>query len=104
VTQLPQVLRNSWAERTPVAFETAKKRRLTHEANALDGLIAAGKIREIDREHVIFIVRTLVHPGSRVGLDRVDLPTKPARGCPRISSIYLRVETMIGCPCLAFHH
>jgi len=35
------------------------------KANALDRLVAVGKIREIDREHVTFIVRTLVHPPER---------------------------------------
>jgi hypothetical protein len=32
---------------------------------ALDRLVAAGKIREIDRERVTFIVRTIVHPPER---------------------------------------
>jgi hypothetical protein len=35
------------------------------KANALDRLVAAGKIREIDRECVTFIVRTIVHPPKR---------------------------------------
>jgi hypothetical protein len=35
------------------------------KANALDRLIAAGRIREIDRERVTFIVRTIVHPPER---------------------------------------
>lgn len=32
---------------------------------ALDRLMAAGKIREIDRERVTFIVRTIVRPPER---------------------------------------
>jgi hypothetical protein len=32
------------------------------KAEALDRLVAAGKIREIDRERVTFIVRTIIHP------------------------------------------
>ena len=31
----------------------------------LDRLVAAGKIREIDRELVTFILRTIVHPPER---------------------------------------
>jgi hypothetical protein len=34
-------------------------------ASALDRLVAAGKIREIDRERVTFMVRTIVHPPDR---------------------------------------
>jgi len=37
------------------------------KANALDRLVAAGTIGEIDREHVNFIVRTIVHPPERPG-------------------------------------
>ena len=32
------------------------------KADELDELVASGEIREIDREHVTFIVRTIVHP------------------------------------------
>ena len=35
------------------------------KANALDRLVAAGTIRDIDREHVRFIVRKIVHPPER---------------------------------------
>jgi hypothetical protein len=35
------------------------------KANALDRLVAAGKLREIDREHVRFIVRRIVDPPER---------------------------------------
>jgi hypothetical protein len=35
------------------------------EANALDRLVAAGKIRETDRERVTFIVRTIIYPPQR---------------------------------------
>jgi hypothetical protein len=34
-------------------------------ANALDRLVAAETIREIDRKHVTFIVRKIVHPPER---------------------------------------
>ena len=34
-------------------------------ANALDRLVAAGKIRETDRERVTFIVRTIIYPPQR---------------------------------------
>jgi hypothetical protein len=35
------------------------------KANALDRLVAAGKIKERDRERVRFILRTIVHPPAR---------------------------------------
>ena len=35
------------------------------KTNELDRLIAAGRIREIDREHVRFIVRRIVQPPER---------------------------------------
>ena len=35
------------------------------KTDELDRLVAAGKIREIDRERVTFIVRTIVHPPER---------------------------------------
>jgi hypothetical protein len=35
------------------------------KTNELDRLITAGEIREIDRERVRFIVRTIVHPPER---------------------------------------
>jgi hypothetical protein len=35
------------------------------KANALDRLVATGKIREIDRERVRFIVRRIVQPPER---------------------------------------
>ena len=35
------------------------------KTDGLDRLVAAGKIREIDRERVRFIVRTIVHPPVR---------------------------------------
>jgi hypothetical protein len=38
---------------------------LQWKANALDRLVAAGKIREIDRERVTFIVRLIAHPPKR---------------------------------------
>ena len=35
------------------------------KANALDRLVAAGTIREMDRERVKFVVRRIVHPAVR---------------------------------------
>ncbi|MGB6439439.1 MAG: hypothetical protein WBE89_08980 [Methyloceanibacter sp.] len=47
-------------------LRNGKEKRLPGlKANALDRLVAVGKIREIDREHVTFIVRTIVHPPER---------------------------------------
>ena len=55
-----------WAEGCPVAFEEWERGNLPQfKADALDRLVAAGKIREIDRERVTFIVRTIVHPPER---------------------------------------
>jgi hypothetical protein len=53
-----------WAEGCPVAFEDneADEEIARWSPIALDRLVAAGKIREIDRERVTFIVRTIVHP------------------------------------------
>jgi hypothetical protein len=52
-----------WAEGCPVAFEEWERDSIPQlKANALDRLVAAGKIREIDRDRVTFIVRTIVHP------------------------------------------
>ena len=41
------------------------------KTDELDRLVAAGKIREIDREHVRFIVRRIVQPPER--------PDEPAK-------------------------
>ena len=41
------------------------------KADELDRLVAAGTIREIDREHVRFIVRRIVQPPAR--------PDEPAK-------------------------
>jgi hypothetical protein len=47
-------------------LRNGKEKRLPGlKANALHRLVDVGKIREIDREHVTFIVRTLVHPPER---------------------------------------
>ena len=52
-----------WAEGCPVVFEEWEKDAIPQlKANALDRLVAAGKIREIDRERVTFIVHKIVHP------------------------------------------
>jgi hypothetical protein len=54
---------HEWAEGCPIAFEEWEKDSIPgFEANALDRLVAAGKIREQDRERVTFIIRTIVHP------------------------------------------
>jgi hypothetical protein len=47
----------------PLAFEEWEKESIPRmEANALDQLVATGKIRVIDRERVTFIVLTIVLP------------------------------------------
>jgi hypothetical protein len=56
-------LLSDWAEGCPVAFEKWEEDDIPRlKANALDRLVAAGKISEMDRERVTFIVRTIVHP------------------------------------------
>jgi len=56
-------LLSDWAEGCPVAFEEWEEDDIPRlKANALDRLVAAGKISEMDRERVTFIVRTIVHP------------------------------------------
>jgi hypothetical protein len=35
------------------------------QAHELDRLVAAGEIREVDRERVAFIITTIVHPPER---------------------------------------
>ena len=55
-----------WAEGCPIAFEEGEEETIAcMEANALDRLVAAGKIRDEDRERVQFIVRVLVSPPKR---------------------------------------
>ena len=52
---------SDWAEDCPRAFEQWELENIPQwKANALDRLVAAGKIREIDRERVTFIVWTIV--------------------------------------------
>ena len=52
--------------RYPVALEEWELDKIPQlKANALHRLVAAGKIREIDRERVRFIIRTIVHPPAR---------------------------------------
>ena len=54
------------AEGCPVAFEEWEVESISQwKANALDRLVAAGTIRDIDRENVRFIVRKIVHPPER---------------------------------------
>ena len=58
-----------WAEGAPTAFEENEDEKISRmEADALDRLVAAGKIRDTDRDRVTFIVRVLVPP-----LERADL-------------------------------
>jgi hypothetical protein len=55
-----------WAEGCPVALEEWEMERIPQlKANALDRLVAAGRIKESDRERVRFILRTIVHPPAR---------------------------------------
>jgi hypothetical protein len=57
---------HEWAEDCPVAFEEWEREKIPClKANAVDQLVAAGRIREIDRERVTFMVRTIVHPPER---------------------------------------
>ncbi len=57
---------HEWAEGCPIAFEEGEEETIAcMEANALDRLVAAGKIRDEDRERVQFIVRVLVSPPKR---------------------------------------
>jgi hypothetical protein len=44
------------------------------KTDELDRLVAAGKIREFNREHVTFIVRTIVHPPERADNYLNDVP------------------------------
>jgi hypothetical protein len=54
---------SDWAEGCPVALEEWEMENVPQwKANALDRLVAAGKIKETDRERVTLIVRTVVHP------------------------------------------
>jgi hypothetical protein len=56
-----------WAEGCPMAFEEWEKENIPqYKTNALDRLVAAGEIREIDREQVRFIVRRIVQPPERL--------------------------------------
>jgi len=59
---------HEWAEGAPIAFEEGEGDEETiarMEANALDRLVAAGKIRDEHRDNVTFIVRQLVSPPKR---------------------------------------
>ncbi len=59
---------HEWAEGCPIAFKEGEDDDETiarMEANALDRLVAAGKIGERHRERVTFIVQTLVSPPAR---------------------------------------
>src|SRR5262245_58771749 len=54
---------SDWAEGCPIAVEEWEMENVPQwKAEALDRLVAAGKIREIDHERVTFIVRTIIHP------------------------------------------
>jgi hypothetical protein len=55
-----------WVEGCPVALEEWERESMPQwKAKTLDRLVAAGKIRDKDRERVRFIVRTIVHPPKR---------------------------------------
>jgi hypothetical protein len=57
---------HDWAEGCPVALEEWEMENVPQwRAHALDRLIAVREVREIDRERVTFIVRTIVHPPER---------------------------------------
>jgi hypothetical protein len=54
-----------WAPDFPLAFESEAEKEALYpglKATALDNLVAAGKIRECDRERVIFIVDLFPSP------------------------------------------
>jgi len=54
---------SDWAQECPVALEEWEMENVPQwRAEALDRLVAAGKIREIDRKRVTFIARTIAHP------------------------------------------
>ncbi len=56
---------SDWAPGCPIGFESKEEREALDpgvRAHALDNLIAAGKIRERDRERVVFVVRTFARP------------------------------------------
>jgi len=66
----PGLCLSDWAEACPVALEGSGMENIPQfRANALDRLVAAGKIREIDRDRVTFIVRT-IHPPRADSLAR----------------------------------
>ena len=57
---------SEWAEGAPLAFEKGEEETIARmKANALDRLVAAGKIEDQDRERVQFIVYILVDPPKR---------------------------------------
>ena len=59
---------HEWAEGAPIAFDEGEGDEETIallEANALDRLVAAGKIRDEHRDKVTFIVRQLVSSSKR---------------------------------------
>jgi hypothetical protein len=49
----------------PVVVPDPAARALHNETEELDRLVAAGTLRAIDREHVRFSVRRIVHPPER---------------------------------------
>lgn len=56
---------HEWAPGCPRAFQSAEERQALYpgfRAAALDNLIAACRIRDRDREQVMFLVRVLVRP------------------------------------------
>ena len=68
---------SDWASGCPVALKSDEEEKALlpgFKAAALDNLVAAGKIRECDRERVVFIVRVLVSSSRPEKLEpcRVD--------------------------------
>jgi len=66
---------HKWAEGCPVAFDDgeADAGLARYAPLALDALVAAGKIREQDRDRVTFIVRTLVRPPVSLDIPRNEV-------------------------------
>jgi hypothetical protein len=52
------------------------------KSNALDRLVAAGKIKEIDRDRVTFIVRTIIHPPERPDAPWPKMPWQEPSSAP----------------------
>ena len=68
-----------WAEGCPRAFQPWEKKELFphFKAIALDNLLAAGKIRECDRDRVQLMVRVLAYPPERESEDERYARVRP---------------------------